>query len=159
MDSTSKSLAPFVRHAGEGEAYWWLGSLAVIKAERKETGGHFTLIEVLENEGETPLHIHHREDETFLVLQGEIEFLVDGKRIKAGPGDTVFGPKGIPHGYTVRKGPARMLFLLTPGGFEDLVRASSIPALAKRIPSAEDAIADFAALPPIAMRFGCEMLG
>ena len=159
MNASEESLAPFARQSGEGEAWWWLGSLAIIKAERKETGGRFTLVEVTENEGETPLHVHHREDETFIVLEGEIEFEVDGKPITAGPGMTIFGPRGIPHSYRVRKGPARMLFLLTPGGFEDLIRASSVPAKALRIPTEQDAIADFEALPAIALRYGCEMLG
>ena len=52
---------------GEGEARWWGGvSLATIKATGKETGGRYTLVEVLGAEGEeAPLHVHHREDEAF----------------------------------------------------------------------------------------------
>ena len=40
---------------GEGEARWWLGGLATVKATGKETGGRYTLIEVFEPEGEGPL--------------------------------------------------------------------------------------------------------
>ena len=85
MNESGEALEPFARQAGEGEALWWLGSLAIIKAAREETGGRFTLVEVAENEGETPLHVHHREDETFFVLEGEIDFEVDGKRLIDGP--------------------------------------------------------------------------
>ncbi len=56
---------------GEGDARWWLGRLATIKATGKETGGQYTLVEALEPEGEAPLHVHHREDEGFWVLEGE----------------------------------------------------------------------------------------
>ena len=75
------------------------------------------MIDVTAPECETPLHVHHREDETFIVLEGEIEFNIGGQRIEAGPGTTVFGPRDVPHAYIVRKGPSRMLFLFTPAGF------------------------------------------
>ena len=54
---------------GEGEARWWMGGLATIKATGKETDGSYTLVEVLEPEGEQPFHVHHREDEGFWVLE------------------------------------------------------------------------------------------
>ena len=54
--------------AGEGEARWWFGQLAVIKATAEDTAGGHTLVEITVDPGyETPLHIHHREDEGFCV--------------------------------------------------------------------------------------------
>jgi hypothetical protein len=51
---------------GEGEARWWLGALATIKASGADTGGHYALVEIVEPEGaDGPLHVHHREDEGF----------------------------------------------------------------------------------------------
>jgi quercetin dioxygenase-like cupin family protein len=83
---------------GEGEARWWLGGLATIKATSKETGGHYTLVEVLEPEGEAPLHVHHREDEAFWVLEGEVTFQIGEETIEASAGSFVFGPQGrTPH--------------------------------------------------------------
>jgi hypothetical protein len=56
---------------GEGEARWWLGGLATLKATGKETDGRYTLVEVMEPDGaEAPLHVHHREDEGFLDPRG-----------------------------------------------------------------------------------------
>jgi len=150
---------PFVAHRGEGVARWWMGSLAVIKATSHDTGGRFALVEIHENEGETPLHVHYNEDETFWIIEGEIEFEVGGERIEARPGSMVFGPRGIPHRYTVKRGPAKMLFLFTPGGFEDLLLATSEPASELRIPAEGEAMPDFEALPGIVRRFGCELLG
>lgn len=149
----------FLRHADTGEARWWLGSLATILATSKNTGGQFCLIDVQENEGETPLHVHHNEDETFIVLAGDIEFEVGGNVISAQPGAVLFGPRGVPHRYTVRRGPARMMFLLTPAGFEGLVRATSEPAPERRIPSEGEGLPDFETFPATAQRFGCELLG
>ncbi|WP_244521426.1 hypothetical protein [Bauldia litoralis] len=52
-----------------------------------------------------------------------------------------------------------MLFLLTPGGFEELVLATSTPAVERRIPKDGDAMPDFEAIGAIEQRFGCELLG
>ena len=83
---------------GEGEAWWWGGvSLATIKATGKETGGHYTLVEVLGAEGEeVSLHVHHREDEAFWILEGELTFQVGEETIKASPGSFLFGPRDVP---------------------------------------------------------------
>ena len=49
-------------------------------------------------------------------------------------GSGLFGPRGVPHGYEVGPDGVRMLFALTPGGFEDVVRAMSVPADERRLP-------------------------
>jgi len=122
---------PVAVSSREGEARWWLGALAVIKATAADTGGHLTVVDVTDPPGvEAPLHVHHREDEAFWVLEGDVTFEVGGKTIEASAGDFVFGPRDIPHRYKVGDAGSRMLFILTPGGFEDLVRATSDPARA-----------------------------
>jgi quercetin dioxygenase-like cupin family protein len=118
----------FVLKEGEGQARWWLGGLVTVKATGKETDGHYALVEVLDPEGPQPLHVHHREDEGFWILEGEVTFEVGEETIKASPGSFVFGPKDIPHRYTVESGPARMLFVISPAGFEELIYATSEPA-------------------------------
>ena len=80
----------------EGEARWWFGSLATIRATREQTRGHYTLVEVLNAEGEGPPHVHYREDEGFWILEGELTFEVGEETIKAGPGSFVFGGTGTP---------------------------------------------------------------
>ncbi len=72
--------------------------------------------------------MHHREDEAFWILEGELTFQVGDETIKASPGSFLYGPRDVPHGYTVDSGPARMLFLLSPAGFEEFIYASSEPA-------------------------------
>ena len=60
---------------------WWKTGRLTIKASRAETGGSLAQFETNDPPGTaTPLHIHHNEDETFYVLEGEVSLLVDGER-------------------------------------------------------------------------------
>jgi quercetin dioxygenase-like cupin family protein len=155
-----QQLKPLGIGKSEGEARWWFSSLAVIKATSANTGGQMTLVEVTEAPGaEAPLHVHHREDEGFWVLEGDVTFDVGGSSITAHAGDYVFGPRGIPHRYTVGSGGCRMLFILTPGGFEKLVIAMSVPASHRTLPPPSDDEPDWAQIAAIAKAHGCELLG
>jgi quercetin dioxygenase-like cupin family protein len=76
--------------------------------------------------------VHEREDETFVVLQGEVRFVADHATTIATAGMTVFAPRGVPHSYeVVGTKPARLLLLLTPAGlermFEELARLPKEP--------------------------------
>ena len=155
------TLKPSVVPSSEGEAWWWLGSLAVIKATADDTGGQVTIVEVTERPGaEAPLHVHHREDEGFWVLEGELTFEVGGTAIEAGPGDYLFGPRDIPHRFTVGDRGCRMLFIFTPGGFERLIREMSEPARERALPPAgSDEELDFERIQEIASANGAELLG
>jgi quercetin dioxygenase-like cupin family protein len=131
----TQALKPLAVRRGEGDARWWFGGLAVIKATAADTGGQLTIIEVTEHPGlEAPLHVHHRDDEGFWILEGDATFEVGDETIEANTGDYVFGPRGIPHRYTVGDRGCRMLFIMVPGGMEDVVRATSEPAPEHTLP-------------------------
>ena len=85
MNEASSASRTYGLRKGEGEARWWLGGLATVKATGKETDGRYTLVEVLEPEGEQPFHVHHREDEGFWVLEGELTFEVGDETIRPLP--------------------------------------------------------------------------
>jgi quercetin dioxygenase-like cupin family protein len=124
---------------GEGEARWWFGALAEIKATAADTGGQMTIVEVTEHPGaEAPLHVHHRDDEAFWILEGDVTFEVGDATIEASAGDYVFGPRDIPHRFTVGDRGCRMLFILVPGGIEDVIRATSEPAPRRTLPPPSD---------------------
>ncbi len=146
---------------GEGEALWWMGGLAVIKASGADTNGELAIIDVTEPPGaEAPLHVHHREDESFWVLEGSATFEVDGKTVDAGPGDFLFGPRDVPHRYTVGEQGCRMLFILTPAGFEDLVRKLSEPARERTLPPPpKEEDFDPEEVGGLGREYGIEMLG
>ncbi len=154
-----QTLKPVAVARDEGDARWWLGSLAVIKATAADTGGQMTIVEITEAPGaEAPLHVHHREDEGFWILEGDVTFEVGGTTIEAHAGDYVFGPREIPHRYTVGSTGCRMLFILTPGGFEDLVIVLSEPAASRTLPPPSEEEPDWEQVAAIAMAHGTEML-
>ena len=129
------ALQPSIVRNGEGEARWWFGGLAEIKATAADTGGLMSIIEVTEPPGmEAPLHVHYRDDEGFWILEGGATFEVGDMTIEASAGDYVFGPRDIPHRYTVGDQGCRMLFIMVPGGIEDVLRATSEPAGSRTIP-------------------------
>ena len=153
----------FAHVPGEGEALWWIGMLATIKATAEQTGGQYTLVEILAPEGfASPLHVHHFEDEGFYILEGEMTFYVGDQTIKAKPGSFLFGPTGVPHAFRVDSGPARLLFVLSPAGFEELVREMGEPARELTLPPQREAPPDEAEMQriaAIAARHGNEILG
>jgi len=86
---------------GEGRAVWVLGGqLLTYKVTAEQTGGAYSLFEgTVPPGGGAPPHIHHREDESFYVVDGEFEFSRDGETIKAGPGSLVYVPRGSLHAF------------------------------------------------------------
>jgi quercetin dioxygenase-like cupin family protein len=138
--SQAPALDPLAIRRNEGEARWWFGALAEIKATAADTGGLMSIVEVTEHPGaEAPLHVHHRDDEGFWVLEGDVTFEVGDATIEASAGDYVFGPREIPHRFTVGDQGCRMLFILAPGGIEHVIRATSEPALRRTLPPPTDA--------------------
>src|SRR5215218_722416 len=153
----------FAHEPGEGEALWWLGVLATIKVTGEQTGGQYALVEILAPDGYgSVLHVHHQEDEGFYILEGEMTFYVGEQTIKARPGSYLFGPKDIPHSFTVDSGPAKLLFVFSPAGLEGLVREMGEPARARAVPSQLEGLPDEAEMQrmaAIATRYGAEILG
>jgi quercetin dioxygenase-like cupin family protein len=139
MSNETQTLEPKAVRKGEGEARWWFEALAEIKATAQDTGGQMTIVEVTEPAGaEAPLHVHYRDDEGFWILEGDVTFEVGDETIEASAGDFVFGPRNIPHRFTVGDKGCRMLFILVPGGIEDVIRATSEPASSRTLPPAAD---------------------
>jgi len=131
----SQGLQPVAVGKDAGNARWWFGSLAVIKATAADTGGQMAIIEITEPPGaEAPLHVHHREAEGFWLLEGSATFEVGDTTIEAEAGDYLFGPRDIPHGYTVGAAGCRMLFIMTPSGIEEFIIETSEPAASRTLP-------------------------
>jgi mannose-6-phosphate isomerase-like protein (cupin superfamily) len=122
--------------AADGPAYWFLGTLVIIKATGEDTGGAFTLLEQLAPAGfGPPLHVHHQEDESFLVLEGRVRFRCGDQEFIMESGGHVFLPKGIPHVFRVEGvTPARLMQMTLPPGFERLVQEIGVPALDRTLP-------------------------
>ena len=158
------ALDPVAVPHGEGEPRWWSNGLAVVKATAADTGGQMTILEITEPpNAEAPLHVHHGEDEAFWILDGGATFEVGDQTIEAGPGDYLLGPRDIPHRYTTGPDGCRMLFIFTPGGFEELLRAVSRPAESHTLPPAgaeapPPSDADMQRMQAAIQAHGCELL-
>jgi quercetin dioxygenase-like cupin family protein len=114
----------------EDAGYRFLGVPTLTRATGETTNGAFGTIEHWEMPVGfgTPYHTHHREDECFYVLDGNVAFVSNGEWLKAGPGAFVYGPREIAHGFkTIGDRPARMLVMCTPAGFERFVLDQATP--------------------------------
>ncbi len=137
-------------------AFRFLGVPSLMRATAETTKGAFGLIEHWEMPVgfATPYHTHHREDESFYVLEGEMAFVSGSKWLKGGPGTFVYGPREIPHGFKViGDSPARMLLMCTPGGFEGFVLEQTTPIAEPPSPP------DMARLMTLAAKYGIDIHG
>lgn len=124
MTVSANPAAPYVVDPGAGERTEFLGHTFTFKAGASDTGGAFSVIEIVQRRGgEPPLHVHHREDEAFYLLEGAMTFHVGDQRLAATAGSFVFLPRDVPHTFTVEgDGEARVLQLSSPPGLEDFFR-------------------------------------
>jgi quercetin dioxygenase-like cupin family protein len=64
-----------------------------------------------------PLHLHVAQEEWFYVMEGQVLFQVGEQRLTLQAGDSILGPRNVPHAFlAVGPNPARMLITFTPGG-------------------------------------------
>lgn len=149
---SERGKTPVVVQPGQGAAMMILGDTTTCKVDGRATGGSHSLFETLTPPGGgTPPHVHRREDETFYVLEGDVEFWVEGKTIKVGAGGTVFAPRDIPHCYrNTSSKPARMLVFCSPPGMEDF-----FSELAREVPSLPPDVAKVVA---VCAKYGIEIL-
>jgi quercetin dioxygenase-like cupin family protein len=161
MTATTPTAAePIAFQQGKGEALWFLGCLATIKASSETTEGRVAVIEHLAPQvSGSPLHVHHNEDEWFYVMEGELTFWVGGTVFEASAGSFVYGPREIPHTFTVTSPEARFLLVAEPAGFEGFLRALSQPAEGRTLPPQTVQPPEPERMMAAAAEYGIEILG
>jgi quercetin dioxygenase-like cupin family protein len=149
---------PYVSH--QAEARWFNDSLWESLIPSKVTGGRLSVFLATMPEGfSPPRHIHTREDEVFLVLDGEVCFDVDGRLEIAGPGASVYMPRGVPHTFRIHSAIARVLGVISPGAFEQLFRNLSVPADDATLPTPGSVPLDVSAVMAEQLRLGTQVVG
>lgn len=129
-------------------------TIAVL-ASASDTNGVLGVIEVAGPGGSVPpLHVHHREDEAFYVVEGEYRVFIGDDVISAAPGAWIWGPRAVPHGYLIHSDRGRHLSLVMPGGFEEFFE--EVAAIAR--PDA-DPRTEAGRIATVAARYGVELLG
>ncbi len=104
-----------------GTNYEWSADHTFVKVTAADTDGHYTLMEDnLKPAFALGLHRHDKHAETFYILEGSLDFYVDGDWMTAEAGSCLHVPPGVPHACTVTEasGPARMLMIFQPAGFD-----------------------------------------
>jgi mannose-6-phosphate isomerase-like protein (cupin superfamily) len=131
-----------------------LGIVMRVLVPAAGAGGQLAMIEETTGPGRgPPLHVHHRQTETFLFLEGEYEILVGDRRFRAAPGVSAVVPPGVPHAFrNVGAALGRLAFILSPA----LEGEAFFAALAA---ATEAGMPDQAALDELGRRFGTEIVG
>jgi quercetin dioxygenase-like cupin family protein len=108
-----------------------VGDTYTILLSGKDTAGRYCLIDMHVPPGGGPPPHRHDFEETFTVVDGEIEMTFRGKKVVARTGDTVHVPANAPHQFrNASKEPARLMCICAPAGQEEFfeqvgVRVSS----------------------------------
>lgn len=121
LTAAGARLAPVAYAPGEAPEFYWSRELHRRElATGDQTGDRFALTESTADAGyASPYHVHHDDDEAIYVLDGVIDLYLGDKVHEGRPGAWFFMPRAVPHGYVVRTdGPAKMLILTAPAGFD-----------------------------------------
>lgn len=144
----------------DGEALWFNGSLALIKAAAETTDGRFVAVEFRARKGfASPLHVHRDADEFFIVLMGEVRVQHGEDVFEAGPGSLLYGPRKVPHSLHVDSEEAKLLLILSPSGMEGFFREVGSPAEAFDLPPSDFELPDREVLMEIGARYKQDVVG
>ena len=143
------------------DLYWFDGFLMKVLINADDTGGTLSVCEQRHPEGYgTPVHLHEREDQTLVVLDGQVTAWLDplGDSIEQtlGTGDSVFLPRGVAHAFRVDVAGTRLLEINTPGGFENFHIDAGEPATEERLP--DPAPPDIEKLVRVGAIYDCQVL-
>ena len=132
-------IAPAVKYQPKPKRYYFDVALGSILLSGEDTGRAYCLLDLSVSPGlGVPRHTHTREDEAPLVLSGELEAMVGDETFTLRAGETLIAPRNIPHQLRNSGNVANhYLILFSPAGFEELLKATSVPAPADAIAPTE----------------------
>ena len=105
----------------------FLNGIFFTKVSARDTGGALCVIDTIRtSRGGPALHVHHHQDEIFYVVEGRFRIRVGDETHEVGPGDTVFGARGVPHAFVNLTETARLLLTFQPAGTMEEVFAGGV---------------------------------
>jgi quercetin dioxygenase-like cupin family protein len=127
---TISAIALAVRYQQKPKRYYFDVALGSILLSGEDTGGAYCLLDMrVAPEKGVPRHTHTREDEALFVLSGELEATVGDEVFTLMPGETLIAPRNIPHRLrNSGRVPNHYLIMFSPAGFEEFLKATSLPA-------------------------------
>lgn len=116
---------PCVANDADHQSLEWLSGHPVkVLLDSAATGGQLMMLESTPHAGSaSPLHVHGREDEMFLLLAGAVLVVVGEQRYELGKGGVAFLPREVLHAYRITRD-AHLQTLTTPGGLEEFFRTA-----------------------------------
>lgn len=120
--SMNEQEKPLLKTPGKGKVVGVVGDTYRLMATGKETNGRYSQIDAtVPPGGGPPPHIHHREAESFYVVEGEMSFWVDGEKSVVHAGSFAHMPIGSLHAFrNESKTPTRMIITIIPAGLEEM---------------------------------------
>ena len=144
-------------HSAGARDLWFAGVRVIVRVDAAQSRGRLAVWESEEPRGVgLPLHVHTREDEQVVVLDGEIVVRVGAETHRLASGATIALPRGVPHAHLVTSPRARLLTVAVPGGFERLFTDLGVPVLPG---TDEPPIPEREALTAAVRRLGVEVVG
>jgi mannose-6-phosphate isomerase-like protein (cupin superfamily) len=158
--TVSFALKPHIASTAACPRYEFFGSAVKILASGEETDGVYSLTEHLLPAGSgTPPHVHHYEDESFYILEGEVTIWCGDTSYLARAGDFAFLPRDVRHSFVnTGAGDARMLVLTNPAGFEQFIAEAGVPTRSDAIPPMPEDAELGRIMTEIAPKYGIELL-
>jgi mannose-6-phosphate isomerase-like protein (cupin superfamily) len=131
-----------------------LGAPTSIKLAGTDCGDRLAIVHVtVPRLAGPPLHRHSREDEWFYVLDGEITWVIDGRRLSGGPGTAAFAARGTTHTFqNFGSADAHMLVAVAPAGLERWFAEVAAMNAGRDTPDLSEVEASL-------VRYGVELLG
>jgi mannose-6-phosphate isomerase-like protein (cupin superfamily) len=120
MIPPERSSKPF-RVAAEsdwfGAALLYLNGRFDCKVSAKDTGGDLCIYDTFRTtRGGPPLHFHHDQDEWFFVREGEFIFQIGDDTFRLKAGDSIFGPRRVPHAFANITEKGTLMIAYQPAG-------------------------------------------
>jgi len=120
-----------------------VGDTYTILLSGKDTNGRYGLIDMLVPPGGGPPPHRHDFEESFTVLEGEIEATFRGKKLVVRASETIHIPANAPHFFVnAARKPARLLCICSPSGLEEMFLEIGVPVANRTTPPPKpDAVA------------------
>jgi len=135
VDDLSRSLALAQVDSPEAKHVGLVGDTYTITVAGKDTGDRFCVIDMHVPPGGGPGPHRHDFEETFILLEGELQVTFRGQKSIVRAGSTVNIPSNAPHQFhNSASRPARMICICSPAGNDSFFQELGVPVATRTTP-------------------------